>query len=121
VKIHQLTVEEAFASLHSGPEGLTTLEAARRLAEFGSNRVERVAGPSLWSRFVRGFTHLFAVILWVAAALAFVAEWRDPGQGMATLGFAIVGVFLSTVCSRSGRSTAPRGRSQRSKACCHTT
>jgi sodium/potassium-transporting ATPase subunit alpha len=27
-------------------------------------------------------------------ALAFFAEWRDPGQGMATLGFAIVGVIL---------------------------
>lgn len=48
----------------------------------------------MWSRFMRGFTHLFAVILWIAAALAFVAEWRGPGQGMATLGFAIVGVIL---------------------------
>lgn len=27
-------------------------------------------------------------------ALAFVAEWRGPGQGMATLGFAIVGVIV---------------------------
>lgn len=94
MKIHHLTVDDALASLHSGPEGLTASEAARRLAEFGPNRVQRVAGPSLWSRFMRVFTHLFAVILWVAAALAFVAEWRGPGEGMATLGFAIVGVIL---------------------------
>jgi magnesium-transporting ATPase (P-type) len=32
--------------------------------------------------------------LWIAAALAFFAEWREPGQGMATLGFAIVGVIV---------------------------
>jgi sodium/potassium-transporting ATPase subunit alpha len=32
--------------------------------------------------------------LWIAAALAFFAEWREPGQGMATLGFAIVDVIL---------------------------
>jgi P-type E1-E2 ATPase len=34
------------------------------------------------------------LILWVAAALAFLAEWQEPGNGMDTLGFAIVGVVL---------------------------
>jgi hypothetical protein len=29
----------------------------------------------------------------VAAGLAWVAEWRQPGQGMATLAVAIVGVI----------------------------
>ena len=94
MKIHHLSVDDALASLHSGPEGLSGAEAGRRLQEFGPNRVERVAATPLWVRFARGFTHFFAVILWVAAGLAFVAAWRDPGQGMATLGFAIVGVIL---------------------------
>ena len=30
-----------------------------------------------------------ALILWLAAALAFLAEWNDPGKGMATLGWAM--------------------------------
>src|SRR3990170_2410203 len=94
MKIHHLSVDDALASLHSGPEGLSGAEAGRRLQEFGPNRVERVAATPLWVRFARGFTHFFAVILWVAAGLAFVAAWWDPGQGMATLGFAIVGVIL---------------------------
>ena len=34
------------------------------------------------------------VILCLAAGLAFVAEWREPGQGMAILGFAIMGVLV---------------------------
>jgi calcium-translocating P-type ATPase len=34
------------------------------------------------------------VILWVAAALAFFAEWSAPGQGMAKVGYAIVVVIL---------------------------
>jgi magnesium-transporting ATPase (P-type) len=34
------------------------------------------------------------VILWVAAALAFLAEWSAPGQGMAKVGYAIVVVIL---------------------------
>ena len=44
--------------------------------------------------FAREFTHFFAIILWVGAALAFLADHFDPGQGMARLGVAIVGVIL---------------------------
>jgi magnesium-transporting ATPase (P-type) len=94
VKIHHLTTDEALASLRSGPDGLSATEAARRLAEFGANRVERFARRPLVLRFAKGLTHFFALILWVAAALAWIAEWRQPGQGMAVLGAAIVGVIL---------------------------
>jgi calcium-translocating P-type ATPase len=92
--IHRLSVAEALASLDSTAGGLPVDEAERRLLEHGPNVVEAVRRAPLWLQFVRGFTHFFALILWVAAALAFVAEWRDPGQGMATLGFAIVGVIV---------------------------
>ena len=40
------------------------------------------------------FRSFFALILWLAAALAFFAESRQPGGGMATLGYAILGVIL---------------------------
>jgi calcium-translocating P-type ATPase len=94
MKIHHLSVDEALQSLHSGPGGLAGAEARRRLREFGPNRVgsARTAPPGV--RFLKGFTHLFAVILWVAAGLAFFAEWQDPGAGMATLGVAILGVIF---------------------------
>ena len=94
MKIHRLTTADAFASLKSGLAGLTDAEAQRRLAEFGKNEVEEVAHEALLLTFVREFAHFFAIILWIAAGLAFFAEWREPGQGMATLGFAIVGVIL---------------------------
>ena len=69
-------------------------EARRRLVEFGPNRVERVTGPPLLARFLHGITHFFALVLWVAAGLAFVADRYDPGAGMGTLGLAIVGVIV---------------------------
>ncbi len=94
MKIHHFSVEEAFASLRSGPEGLPAAEAARRLAEFGPNAVERIHRRPLMLRFFKSFTHFFAIILWVAAGMAFFAEARDPGQGMATLGFAVIGVIV---------------------------
>jgi len=75
-------------------EGLSEAEAQRRLVEFGANEVEEVAHEALLVTFAKEFAHFFAIILWIAAALAFFAEWREPGQGMATLGFAIFGVIL---------------------------
>ncbi len=94
LKIHQLGADEALASLRSQAAGLSSEEAARRLLELGPNEVAEILGEPLWIRFLRGFTHFFAVILWLAAGLAFIAEWRDPGHGMGTLGLAIIGVIL---------------------------
>lgn len=93
-RIHCLTVKEALASLQSRPSGLTGDEARRRLGEFGPNRVEQVRDEPLAVRFSKSFTHFFALILWMAAGLAFFAEWNDPGKGMAALGIAILGVIL---------------------------
>jgi calcium-translocating P-type ATPase len=94
MKVHPLSVEDALRSLRTGPDGLTADEVARRLAEFGPNRVERPADTPLVIRFVRTLTHFFALILWVAAGLAFLAAYLDPAGGMAPLGVAIVGVIL---------------------------
>lgn len=94
MKIQHLSVDEACLSLRSSPLGLLHVEAERRLSEFGRNRVERVRGTPLFVRLLKEFIQFFALILWVAAGLAFVAEWQDPGAGMATLGVAILGVIL---------------------------
>ncbi len=92
--IHSLSVEQSLSSLKTTAAGLAADEAARRLTEFGPNHVEEVAREHLLLGFAREFTHFFAIILWIGAALAFLAEHFDPGQGMARLGIAIVGVIL---------------------------
>ncbi len=94
MKIHQLTVDEALRSLQSGPAGLSADQATRRLVEFGPNEVMRARRESVLWQLSKEFIHFFALILWLAAALAFWAHFKDPGQGMATLGFAIVGVIV---------------------------
>jgi magnesium-transporting ATPase (P-type) len=82
MKIHRLSVVDAFSSLNSGLAGLNDDEARRRLAEYGANEVEEVAREALWLTFAREFTHFCAIILWIAAVLAFFAEWREPDQGL---------------------------------------
>ena len=94
MKIIQVSAQQAIESLRSGAGGLASAEAARRLAEYGPNRVEEIAGEHLALRLAREFTHFFALILWIAAGLAFLAELHQPGTGMAGLGLAVLGVIL---------------------------
>ena len=100
LKIHKFSVEQSLTSLNTSLAGLTTIEARLRLTEFGPNHVEEVEREHLLLGFAREFTHFFAIILWIGATLAFVAEHFDPGQGMASLGLAIIGVI---VCRASWR------------------
>ena len=94
MRIHELSPLDALASLKSAAEGLSRSEVQRRLHEFGRNGVEEVPRKPLWLRLAKEFITFFSMILWVAAALAFFADWSDPGQGMAKVGYAIVTVIL---------------------------
>ena len=94
MQIHQLSIEAALDSLGCEANGLSAREAARRLAEYGPNQIERIARKPVLLRLLREFVQFFSVILWIAAGLAFVAEWSAPGQGMAKIGFALIGVIL---------------------------
>ncbi len=92
--IASLTPSEALASLHSRIDGLSEAEVIRRRSEFGWNQIERQVPHSLLKRWLKEFTHFFALILWVAAGLCFVAEYLQPGEGMLSLGFAVFAVIV---------------------------
>ncbi|MCK3780942.1 cation-transporting P-type ATPase [Ensifer sesbaniae] len=94
MNVYRATADEVLASLGTSRAGLSSKEATRRLAEYGPNAVERVRGKPLHKRALETLTHLFALLLWFAAGIAFVAHLIEPGLGMATLGNAIVGVIL---------------------------
>ncbi len=92
--IQHLGVEEALLSLGSSAGGLSSEEAARRVREFGPNCLE-TAAPRPWPLVLaRHFTHFFALVLWLAAALALLADLLRPGEGMHVLGIAILAVIL---------------------------
>ncbi len=89
-----LDIPAALQSLGTAATGLTASEAERRLREYGENRILAIGAEPEWRRLLREFTHFFAIILWVAAGLAFFAESRHPGAGMWQLGIAILAVIL---------------------------
>lgn len=94
MKIQALDTQQALASLRSRAAGLSEAEATRRLQEFQPNQIQRVARTPWWRQLLAGFTHLLAIVLWLAALLAFFAQASDPDSGMGALGVAIVSVIV---------------------------
>jgi calcium-translocating P-type ATPase len=53
--------------------GLTDTQAIERRARLGDNRLPRSTSVPAWRRLAAELTHFFAVLLWLAAGLAFIA------------------------------------------------
>jgi len=70
-------------------QGLSSTEAAHRLAEFGPNLVRRGRRTPWYVKLLRNFFSFFAILLWIAAALCYV-----PGVDMPQLGTAILIVVI---------------------------
>lgn len=68
-------------------QGLTSTEALANLGQFGRNLIPRPKPRPTWMRFGDQLVHFFAVMLWVAGALAIIA-------GMSQLGIAIFLVII---------------------------
>lgn len=94
MNIHALAIEEVFRRLRTSEEGLSAAEAASRLQEYGYNEISEVRKTPLFVRFLSQFTHFLAILLWVAAGLCFISEFLQPGQGLLSLGVAIVAVIV---------------------------
>lgn len=94
MNINSLTIEEVFKNLVTSENGLSSEEAEKRLSEFGPNEIKEVKKVSLSIRFLKQFTHFLAILLWIGAGLAISSEYLHPGEGMFTLGVAIIGVIF---------------------------
>ena len=71
-------VADVLAGLAAGVDGLSSEEAARRLAEHGPNRLPEPARDSAVKRFLKHFDDILVYILLAAAALkAALGEWID--------------------------------------------
>ena len=80
-------VDALFRDLRSRPEGLTPRDAARRLVAYGPNELARRGGAHWPAQLTRQFTHPLALLLFVAAALAFAGS-------SAVLGLAVLAVIV---------------------------
>ena len=73
----ELTPEHLFELLGTRPEGLSSVEAGQRLASFGPNKLQEAKRKPLILRFISQFTHLMAIMLWVAGIGALIAKMPE--------------------------------------------
>ena len=90
----RLSINDVLIRLKTDNGGLSPDEARRRLADSGRNVLIAPGRYSMLRGLARHFTHFLAVLLWIAAALSFAADFMRPGEGMATLAWAILGVIV---------------------------
>ena len=94
MRIQTLEVEDVYEKLNTSSEGLDEHTAASRLQEFGENTIVHHKQRSLLYKLLNQFIHFFAILLWIAAALSFVGNYFQPGEGFDLLGFAIISVIF---------------------------
>src|SRR3990172_5327034 len=92
-EIYALPPQEVYQALNCAPGGLTDEEARSRLDQHGPNELQEVGKTPAIIMFLANFYQVFAVLVWVSAALAFVSGSRE-------LGWAIIAViFINAVFS----------------------
>ncbi|WP_275426191.1 cation-translocating P-type ATPase [Nocardia arizonensis] len=80
-------VSALMRDLRTSPDGLSGREAARRLQLYGPNELPRRSEHHWWIALGRQFVHPLALLLWVAAGLAFIS-------GAVPLGIAVIAVVI---------------------------
>jgi calcium-translocating P-type ATPase len=88
-------LSDLLVELHCDAGGLTGEEAARRLDEVGPNTLATARKDSLAAALLRQLTHPLALLLWLAAGLAFATQGPTLGIAILTViglnaGFALV-------------------------------
>jgi len=78
-KTYAMTKEQLYTR-SQGKLGLSTVEVARLLADYGANELPAEKRPGLIARFINQLADPMVVILLVAATIsAFLGEWTDSG------------------------------------------
>ena len=71
---HTLTLDETYERLNTNPQGLTSIEAAKRLQAVGLNELQAVRRISPWEILLDQFKNVLILILLAATAISLLLE-----------------------------------------------
>lgn len=94
---YERDVDATLEALESSREGLTSLEAARRLAQYGPNQLEEKRTRSPWLIFLGQFTEVMVIVLLVAALISFFIALYDPNESFTDSIMIMVIVVLNAI------------------------
>lgn len=78
-QIPRLTSDKVFSALGTSAAGLSAQEAEARQQRYGKNVIQSGKKKSKVLVFLSNFTHMMAILLWVAGVIAFVAGMPELG------------------------------------------
>ncbi|MCI0397944.1 MAG: cation-translocating P-type ATPase [Chloroflexi bacterium] len=85
---HTFSTTDVLSHLRTGPTGLTSTEAARRLLEYGPNELQETQRASPWRLLLEQFKNILVLILLIAVGLsAFL------GHGVEAIAIAVIVLF----------------------------
>ena len=86
--LHTLEAAAALAALQSSPAGLTSDEAARRLAQHGRNELQAAPRVSAWSLLLAQLRNVLIIVLLIATALSALL-----GHGVEAIAITVIVLF----------------------------
>ena len=72
--VHRLSIAEVYTALGTTVQGLSKAEAEERLKKYGKNTIQKIKGKPLILKFLSNFTHLMAILLWIAGIVSLIAQ-----------------------------------------------
>jgi len=94
--IFQLDKTALLRRLQTTEQGLNPAQITRRLQEFGPNILEQAVRKNYLLAYLRQYWQFFALLLEVAAGLAFIADHFAPDEGTDILAWAILAAVVIT-------------------------
>lgn len=92
----KLNKSQLFEKFRTSEDGLSTKESHNRLANFGLNEIRDTNKKNYIKEYLKQYIHFFAILLEVAAMLAFIANVYVPNAGNDILAYAIfAAVFIN--------------------------
>ena len=102
-EISLMPVDKVYRAMQTDAEGLSGSQAEIRLATYGKNLIEEEGRTPVAVTFLKSFTHLMALLLWVAGVIAFLAGMEELGIAVWLVNI-INGVFSFWQEYRAGKA-----------------
>lgn len=97
IRWHSLSIEETLQRLGVSADGLTSAEAATRLARAGRNEIARRKPIEPWRLLLKQFANYFVIVLMFAAVLAYAISFLPNESSRRLTALFILGIVALSV------------------------
>ncbi len=113
---HAITPEEVLKDLRVAEDGLSSAEAAKRLAHFGANQLVEAARPGFWHMLWAQLNNFVVILLLVAAGVSGLIGWQEYAHSGSVWDFVEAGAILLIVVLNAVLGIVQEGKAEEALA-----